>query len=94
VRQQWGEGAALRGAGEGVLAVVVLGEDLGHGEKWLLALNILDDLAAWGLPPRVVLADAAYGTNASLCAALEDRGLGYALSVRSDVTAHPFDDAA
>ncbi|MFI6473497.1 IS701 family transposase [Streptomyces sp. NPDC050516] len=64
---------------------------VGHREKWRLALDILDELVAWGLPPRVVLADAAYGTNASFRTALTERGLGYVLSVRSDVTAHPFD---
>ncbi|MFD9633913.1 IS701 family transposase, partial [Streptomyces violascens] len=65
--------------------------DIGHREKWLLALDILDELTVWGMPPRVVLADAAYGTNAALRSELTERGLGYVLSVRSDVTAHPFD---
>lgn len=39
--------------------------DIGHREKWRLALDILGDLSTRGLAPRVVLADAAYGTNAA-----------------------------
>ncbi len=49
--------------------------DVGHRAKWLLAPDILDELTAWGLPPRVVLADAAYATNASFRTALTECGL-------------------
>jgi SRSO17 transposase len=52
---------------------------------------MLDTLADWGMTPPVVVADAAYGTNAHLRAALTDRGIDYVLAVRADVTAHPFD---
>ncbi|UQA97495.1 IS701 family transposase [Streptomyces halobius] len=62
-----------------------------HREKWRLALDMLDTLATWGMTPPVVVADAAYGTNAHLRAALSDRQLAYVLAVRADVTAHPFD---
>ncbi|MFG3208021.1 IS701 family transposase [Streptomyces sp. NPDC048192] len=62
-----------------------------HREKWRLALDMLDTLADWGMRPPVVVADAAYGTNAHLRAALTDRGIDYVLAVRADVTAHPFD---
>ncbi|QCX74661.1 Transposase DDE domain protein [Streptomyces sp. YIM 121038] len=65
--------------------------DIGHREKWLLALDIRDELTAWGIPPRVVLADAAYGTNAAFRTALTERGLGYVLSIHADATARPFD---
>ena len=65
--------------------------DIGHREKWRLALDILDELTVWGIAPRVVLADAAYGTNATFRTALADRGLDYVLSVGSGVTAHPLD---
>ncbi len=37
-----------------------------HREKWRLALDMLDTLAGWGMRPPVVVADAAYGTNAHL----------------------------
>jgi SRSO17 transposase len=53
-------------------------------------LDVLDTLADWGMKPPVVVADAAYGTNAHLRTALADRGINYVLAVRADVTAHPF----
>ncbi|WP_393101790.1 IS701 family transposase [Streptomyces sp. LN325] len=62
-----------------------------HREKWRLALDMLDTLADWGMTPPAVVADAAYGTNAHLRAGLSARGLTYVLSIRSDVSAHPFD---
>jgi SRSO17 transposase len=44
-----------------------------HREKWRLALDMLDTLASWGMRPPVVVADAAYGTNAHLRTALSER---------------------
>ncbi|CDR17623.1 hypothetical protein GCM10022420_028860 [Streptomyces iranensis] len=52
---------------------------------------MLDTLAGWGMRPPVVVADAAYGTNAHLRAGLAQRGIDYTPAVRADVTAHPFD---
>ncbi|MFD8656582.1 IS701 family transposase, partial [Streptomyces mirabilis] len=63
-----------------------------HREKWRLALDMLDTLAGWGMRPPVVVADAAYGTNAHLRAGLAERGIDYVLAVRADVTAHPFEE--
>jgi SRSO17 transposase len=65
--------------------------EAGHREKWRLALDMLDELADWGMRPPVVVADAAYGTNAHLRAGLAQRGIDYVLAVRADVSAHPFD---
>ncbi len=42
--------------------------------KWQLALDMLDELAGWGLTPLVVAADAGYGTNAEFRAGLAERG--------------------
>ncbi|MGW1540166.1 transposase [Streptomyces sp. NPDC002309] len=61
-----------------------------HREKWRLALDMLDTLAGWGMRAPVVVADAAYGTNARLRAGLAQRGIDYVLAVRGDVSAHPF----
>jgi SRSO17 transposase len=52
---------------------------------------MLDTLAGWGMSPPVVVADAAYGTNARLRAGLDERGINYVLAVRGDLSAHPFD---
>lgn len=59
-----------------------------HRPKWQLALEILDELAAVGLRPAVLVADAGYGANAGFRHALEDRGLAYALQVKGEMTAH------
>ncbi len=47
--------------------------DVGHREKWLLALDMLAPRAAWGMTPPVVVSDAASGSSARLRAALADR---------------------
>ncbi len=60
-------------------------------EKWRLALDTFDELAGWGLVPPVVVADAGYGQNADFRAGLGERGIGYVVAVRSDVTLHPHD---
>ncbi len=67
--------------------------EVARREKWRgLALDMLDTLAGWGMRPPVVVADAAYGTNAHLRAGLAERGIDYVLAVRADVTAHPFEE--
>ncbi|MES9560405.1 MULTISPECIES: IS701 family transposase [unclassified Streptomyces] len=59
-----------------------------HRPKWQLALDMLDELAAVGLRPAVLVADAGYGANADFRHALEDRGLAYALQAKGELTAH------
>ncbi|MGW0711776.1 IS701 family transposase [Streptomyces sp. NPDC002643] len=66
-------------------------QEVGHREKWRLALDILDELAGWGLVPPVVVADAGYGQNADFRDGLHGRGIGYVVAVHSDVTVHPHD---
>jgi SRSO17 transposase len=64
-------------------------DEVGHREKWLLALDILDELAGWGMRPPLVVADAGYGQNAGFRAGLTGRGITYVVAVRGDTTAHP-----
>lgn len=59
--------------------------------KWIMAVEMLDELAHWGLTPPVVVADAGYGDNAHFRAALEERDLSYAVQVKGEVTAHTAD---
>jgi SRSO17 transposase len=66
-------------------------QDIGHREKWRLALDTLDELATWGLVPPVLVADAGYGQNADFRHGLHGRGIGYVVAIRSDVTVHPHD---
>ncbi|MFG2439829.1 transposase [Streptomyces sp. NPDC048508] len=55
--------------------------DVGHQEKWRLALGLLDTLAQWQLSASVVVADAGYGVSTPLRLGLEERGLSYVLAL-------------
>jgi SRSO17 transposase len=54
-------------------------------KKWELALDLLDQVRAWGLPDRIVLADADYGDRGEFRTGLEQRGLSYALGITSQL---------
>src|SRR3954453_1123421 len=64
-------------------------EDVRHRQKWRLALDMLDELAGWGLAPPVVVADAGYGDNAEFRDGLTARGRPYVVQVSGDLTIHP-----
>jgi SRSO17 transposase len=66
-----------------------LPDEVRHREKWRLALDCLDELAGWGVPPRPVAADAGYGDSAEFRQGLTDRGLVYIVAVTPTATAHP-----
>ncbi|MFE9069284.1 IS701 family transposase [Streptomyces violaceusniger] len=66
-------------------------EDIGHRQKWRLALEALDELAGWQLVPPVVVADAGYGQNADFRAGLAEREIRYVVGIRGDITAQPHD---
>src|SRR5215471_2537929 len=51
-----------------------------------LALELLDQLLAWGLQRQPVLADAGYGNNSEFRAGLVRRGLQYMVGVESTTT--------
>nr|WP_269856083.1 IS701 family transposase [Streptomyces sp. RPT161] len=59
-----------------------------HRPKWQLALEMLDELAAIGLRPAVVVAETGCGANADFRAALEGRGMAYVLQGKGELTAH------
>ncbi len=59
-----------------------------HRPKWQLALDMLDELAAVGLRPAVLVADTGYGANADFRHGLEDRGLAYTLQAKGEMTSH------
>lgn len=62
-----------------------------HRPKWEMAVEMLDELARWGLRPPVIAADGGYGDNAHFRQALTDRGIGYVVQVKGEATAHPAD---
>lgn len=63
--------------------------EVGHRPKWRLALEMLDELAGWGLRPPVVVADAGYGEIGEFRAGLEERDLRYVVQVKGVTSAHP-----
>jgi SRSO17 transposase len=52
-------------------------DEVGHVEKWQLALDMIDELRCWGLDPPLVVADEGYGQDGAFRLALEERGIGY-----------------
>jgi SRSO17 transposase len=54
-------------------------------KKWELALDLLDQVRAWSLSDRIVLADADYGDRGEFRTGLEQRGLSYAVGITSQL---------
>ncbi|MFK3982377.1 IS701 family transposase [Micromonospora sp. NPDC050397] len=66
-------------------------DDVGHREKWRLALDMLEEMTGWGLRPPLVVADAGYGEVGDFRQGLEDRAMPYVVQVAHTVTAYPQD---
>lgn len=64
-------------------------DEVGHVEKWQLAVDMLDELRSWGLDPPLVVADEGYGQDGAFRRALDERGIPYAVGVRSDTVVLP-----
>lgn len=60
-----------------------------HRPKWQLALDMLDELAGWGLAPPLVVADAGYGEVTALRQALSARDIPYIVGVKGATSAYP-----
>jgi SRSO17 transposase len=59
--------------------------------KWLMALEMIDELAGWNLRPPLLTADAGYGQVAEFRQGLSDRGISYIVATTSSTTAQPGD---
>ncbi len=59
-----------------------------HREKWRLALEMLDELAGWGVEVPAVVADAGYGEISAFRAALAERKLAYVVEVKGTTSAY------
>jgi SRSO17 transposase len=57
--------------------------------KWMMALEILDELAGWGPRPPLLTADAGYGQVAEFRQGLTERGISYIVATTSSTTAQP-----
>jgi SRSO17 transposase len=66
-------------------------DDVRHVPKWQLALDIVDELLAWGLQRRVVQADGGYGDITAFRVGLEQRELSYVVQVKGVTSAQPAD---
>ena len=56
-------------------------ERIGYRSKNQLALDLVDQVQAWGVPRLPVVADSAYGNDFDFRAGLRERGLHYAVAV-------------
>ncbi|MFE9559024.1 IS701 family transposase [Streptomyces sp. NPDC006703] len=65
--------------------------EVGHVEKWQLALDMIDETRSWGLEVPLVIADGGYGDTAAFRLGVEDRGLAYAVGISTTTTAQPGD---
>ena len=59
-------------------------DDVAHVPKWRLAVDMLDELACWGLDAPLVVADEGYGQDGAFRLALTERNIAYVVGVRSD----------
>jgi hypothetical protein len=66
-----------------------LPEEERYRPKWLMALQMLDELAGWGLRPPVLVADAGYGQVAEFRQGLTERDVRYVVATTSATTAQP-----
>jgi len=70
-------------------AACKLPDEVMHRPKWQLALDMVDELMAWGLKAPPVLGDAAYGDVTELRIGLEQRDVRYVLDVKATTSAIP-----
>ncbi|MBN0049331.1 IS701 family transposase, partial [Streptomyces actuosus] len=66
-------------------------DDIGHVEKWQLALDMLDETRSWGIEVPLVVADAGYGDAAAFRHGVQARGMNYVVGVSTTLTAQPAD---
>lgn len=63
--------------------------EVGHVEKWQLALDMIDETRSWGIEVPLAVADGGYGDTAAFRLGLEERGLDYVVGISTTTTAQP-----
>lgn len=61
--------------------------EVGHVEKWQLALDMIDETRSWGVDVPLAEADGGYGDTAAFRLGLQTRGLHYVVGSSSTLTA-------
>jgi SRSO17 transposase len=64
-------------------------EEVRHQPKWQLALEMIDELAGWGIDAPVVCADAGYGEITAFRQGLDERQIDYIVQVKAATSAYP-----
>jgi SRSO17 transposase len=64
-------------------------DEVRHREKWRLSLDMIDELAEWGLSPPLVAADAGYGEITAFRQGLDEREIPYVVQVKAGTSAYP-----
>ncbi|MFE3144873.1 IS701 family transposase [Streptomyces scopuliridis] len=66
-------------------------EDVGHMEKWQLALDMVEETRSWGIEVPLAIADAGYGDCAAFRLGLRAHGMHYMVGISATMTAQPGD---
>jgi len=97
VPERWDEHCAADPADAAAVAVrrqrCAIPDTERHRPKWQMALEMIDELTAWGRTPPVVTADAGYGDTTAFRQGLTDRQISYVVAVRGATSAYPRDAA-
>lgn len=56
-------------------------DDIEFKRKWEIGIELLDDALSWGLPPRLMIADAGYGDSTEFRDALGERDCQYLVGI-------------
>lgn len=64
-------------------------DDVVFKKKWEIALDLLDDALGWGLAPRIVLGDSAFGDATEFRDGLDERGCPYLVGISGERLSWP-----